>query len=74
MLWYMLVNLASWILSNLCLIPALYAKISAFYAKVPALYAEIPAFYDSIYILRFRCADNIRWRLLLGCIRSVANV
>ena len=56
----MSVTLASQCLSNFCPIPAVYAKISAFYAKVPALYAEIPAFYDSIYILRFRCADNIR--------------
>ena len=44
------VTLATQIMSNFCLIPALYAKIPDFYAKVPALYSKIPAFYDDIHL------------------------
>ena len=52
----MSVTLTSQDLSDLRLIPTLYAKISAFYAKVPAVYAELPDFYAYLSIFGFHCA------------------
>ena len=62
----MLLNLASWILSYLCPIPA-------FYTKVPVLYSEIPDFYADIYPFGFCCDINACGRVLVLNLRSVAN-
>ena len=55
----MLVTFASQILSNFCTIPALYAKI--------------PTFNADIYLFSFRCDDNIRGRVLVGCLFYLSN-
>ena len=65
--------MASQYLSDLCPIPALFAKIAAFYAKVSALYAKIPAFYSDISLFGSHCAGNVRGQVPVGFLRSVAN-
>ena len=53
--------LASWFLSDICLIPA-------FYAKNPAFYAKISAFYANIFLFSFHCAGNVHFRVPVGCL------
>ena len=55
----MSVTLASQILSDLCLIPDLFAKT--------------PDFYNNIYLFCFLCAGNICGRVLLERLQSIAN-
>ena len=65
-LYSMLVTLSSRILSNLCLIPAFYAKIPTFNAKVPDLCANICLF-------GFHCAGNLHGCVILIHLRFVSN-
>ena len=62
----MLVTLASRYMSNFRMIPDLYAKVLALYTKVPDFCANIS-------FVGFYCDGNVRGRVPIGCLWSVAN-